>query len=63
MIWRKRSELRPGEKFAVESGPYGRGYHLPDVYVVLDAETEVGFFRGGISCYGTIAPSRKVLTI
>lgn len=63
MQWRKRSDLKPGEMFAVECGAYGRGYRCDDVMVVLDDKTEVGFWRGGKSVYGDIAPSVLVLVV
>ncbi len=63
MIWRKRSELRPGEMFVIEQGLYGRGHRLDDVMVVIDSKLEIGFWRGGKYCCGDLAPGVSVLVL
>lgn len=62
VTWKKRSELKPGEMFVVPNAPWTQAY-WQDVWVVLDAKSEVGFWRGAQAVHGDVCPSRMVLCV
>lgn len=54
-----RGDLRPGQVFVVPWTPALRVF-TDDIFVVIDATTEVGFWRGGEYHIGDVAPSITV---
>jgi hypothetical protein len=55
-----RHTLRPGQMFVPTRISIGTRWLFDDVYVVLDAKTEIGFWSGALAKLGDVAPGALV---
>lgn len=59
---RPRCLLRAGEMFVIPS-PVWHFWTVGEVWIVIDAKTEIGFWRGAKAMHGDVMPSTEVLVV